>query len=515
MFVLYGHDQKTHDAACGRLGDYAHLLEEVLAAREKGEDPQLSIGLTRRNFFNLDRMTETACAFTGQEPPDLAERFSVHPVGKIQTNFNRHLKLLMPFSYQTGIEIEFLDPDLAAILRNIERVAGPTNEKDLLRLLGIFAGTTFVGPKRLLIDPLYACNLDCLYCNNFSEPRKNINRQRMESDPLFAGRDKVLDFTTFEKVVEQAAEMGVEAVSFVGGGEPILHPRFAEMIAKACNLGFLVDFSTNGIALSQKLAADIARAAPDSVTFSIAAGSDESYRAIHPRQKEGTYQKVMANARQLADLRAKGESKRPLMIALHVLCSLNFHEPEQMVRRAHEAGFDEVWLQMLHVRDFCRDLILSQTQIEQCKQNVARARKLAEELGLGFADYIDYQLENLRPDGAWSRGSFLDRGCLVGWTFSILTCGGEVSFCCGWKFVDAIGETGFRGVWESEKYDRLRQAARNLGKDENPLLKNGKHLLDEFCSSCDNHNFNNEVLQLLKKYELIDYLDTDPAFKDR
>jgi MoaA/NifB/PqqE/SkfB family radical SAM enzyme len=509
MSRLLGDTAALHDSVAGRAGDFDRTLAEVRAARDRGEPPALSIGLTRRNFHVLDPMVALACRETGTAPPDVGEPYDVRPVGKVHANLVRRLKALAPFQYRSGIEIEFVDPDLAAILRGVERVVGPTNEGDMLRALGMLAGTVFVGPKRLLVDPLYACNLDCVYCNNFSAPRKNatrLHRPAADDDPRVAGRGKVLDWATYETAVREARAMGVEALSLVGGGEPLLHPRFADMLDLATALGFQVDTSTNGIALTGEIARRIVRAAPDSMTVSLSAATDATFRVLHPDQPPGTYARAMENVRRLADLRGAAGSARPNLIALYVVCNANFREAEAMVRAAKDAGFDEVWFQLVHVRDFCKGLALSAEEIPACRAAIARAKGLAASLGVRFSDYISFQLDHVRPDGTWSAGSFVERGCLVGWTFSLLACGGEVSFCCGWKFVGPVEGGGFRTVWESARYGELREAALRLGRGDNPVLDNGKRLFDEFCLSCDNHNLNREAFDLLEKADLLKYL---------
>ena len=49
-----------------------------------------------------------------------------------------------------------------------------------------------------------------------------------------------------------------------------------------------------------------------------------------------------------------------------------------------------------------------------------------------------------------------------------------------------------------------------MGKAPNMKLANGKMLFDEFCLSCDNHNFNREVFDLMESYDLLRFLDPVP-----
>ena len=367
----------------------------------------------------------------------------------------------------------------------------------------MIAGRPLTGPRSLLIDALFACNLDCSYCNNFASRRQNAHK----ADPIWETRDKVMPYDTFERAIIEARELGVEAVSIVGGGEPLLHPRIGDMVKHIADQGLALNLSTNGTNMTPELARRFVEVRPDAITFSVTGCSDESYRKLHPAQKDGTWTKVMEGVRGLRALREESGQPKPMLIALHVLCNANYDEPEALVRASAEYGFDEVWLQLVHIRDFCGHLAMNPDEIAACRENVEKARALAAELGLGFSDYIDFQLDNIRPDGTWSKGSFVDRGCLVGWDFSVLTCGGDVSFCCGWKFVDNLNGKGFRAVWESDAYHRMRHAALHLGRGDNPKTTNNKRLFDEACFSCDNHDMNQAMFRALERYDLLRYVE--------
>ncbi len=51
---------------------------------------------------------------------------------------------------------------------------------------------------------------------------------------------------TFEKVVENVLEAGVEKISFSGWGEPLVNPYIIEFIKCAKESGFKVLLNTNG-----------------------------------------------------------------------------------------------------------------------------------------------------------------------------------------------------------------------------------------------------------------------------
>jgi MoaA/NifB/PqqE/SkfB family radical SAM enzyme len=134
------------------------------------------------------------------------------------------------------------------------------------------------------------------------------------------------------------------------------------------------------------------------------------------------------------------------------------------------------------------------------------AKQLAASLGLEIADYMDLQLEHVHSDGTWSKNIFEDYGCLVGWFFSYLNVAAEASFCCGNKILGDLNETNFKDLWQSPDYALFRNKARAFDWDDNLKARNETMLLDEFCHNCDNHNFNMEMVDILKKLQLLPFV---------
>ena len=89
------------------------------------------------------------------------------------------------------------------------------------------------GPRRLSVELANICNLHCSYCFRSDE---NLYSSHAEFFPL----------TLLERVIDEAcAAASVTRISFTGG-EPTLHPQFAEALRIIGNAGLTVSFVTNG-----------------------------------------------------------------------------------------------------------------------------------------------------------------------------------------------------------------------------------------------------------------------------
>jgi len=503
QLVLCGSVAEIHDRAVGRTGDLERTMEQLKANPAR----PFAIGLSRYNFFELQEIARFWTQLAGKGF-DAGVEFALRPLDSIADRFQKQVDELKA----ADIPAVVIDPELTDLLETVERAAkgGVVSETMLLRLLGMVCDQAFVGPYRLLFDPLYACNLDCIYCNNFSVARRNVPKEVMESDPLYRFRGKSLDPERFKALMREARELGVEAVSVVGSGEPTLYPHLAEVLKFAHELGFEnIDISTNGVKFTRELAEAAIDCELSSVTFSVTGATAESFARFHP-QGAKHYDTIMKNIKRLSKLKRRHGAKKPTIVVLHVVTKRNLDELEASVEQAANAGADMIWFQPIHPREFSHDLELGTDDVETLKNEYARAKATAGRLGIELPWEFEFQLARLRPGGSWSGPQLAS--CPVGWWFSIITCAERVNFCCGWKEVGCIEGTSYAELWRSERYRAYRHFGKHIRERGGVRFENGKTLMDDFCFWCDNFNFVAEIFGLLEKTGLLEFYSQDKPF---
>lgn len=503
QLLLCGSKPSIHDRAVKKVGDFEQTIERFRA------DPsqELAIGLSRFNFFEVIEILKLWHNLTNTQ----VVKFPPYPLRPVNSIFYR-FKLLVEEIKQSQIPIVFLDEDLIPLLKTVERASKleKTSDPNLLRLLGMVCDQPFIGPNRLLFDPLYACNLDCIYCNNFSVARRNVSKEEMERNPVYRFRGRSIAPERFMAFLKEAKELGVEAISIVGSGEPTLYPHLLEILKFAHELGFAgIDVSTNGIRFSKELTKAAVKYDLSSVTFSITGATKSSFAYFHPNGAKN-YRRIMKNIKYLAKLKQKYKTKRPVVAVLHVVTKKNIAELEEVMRQAASVGANKVWFQMIHPREFSKGLELDQNDISRLKEAYKKAKDTAARLFLETSWEFEFQLDKLRPGGSWSGPQL--KSCPVGWWFSIITCAERASFCCGWKEVGNIEGKSFKGLWNSEKYQAYRHAGKHIWHFGDVMFDNDKNLLDDFCFYCDNFNFVAEIFGLLEKTDLLKFYVRDEPF---
>lgn len=136
----------------------------------------------------------------------------------------------------------------------------------------------------VLVELTYRCNLDCFFCYNDLDLRGEPLR-REQYFQLFA----------------ELCDLGVLHLT-LSGGEPLAHPDFLALGARARELGFAVRVKSNGHALRGELA----RRLRDEVDpFLLEISLHGATAATHDRQTRvpGSFERLLAN---LAELRALG-----------------------------------------------------------------------------------------------------------------------------------------------------------------------------------------------------------------
>lgn len=92
----------------------------------------------------------------------------------------------------------------------------------------------YVQPVTVEIDPSNRCNLNCSFCM-YSEYRKNNNVD--------------LNIEDYNRVINELSLEGTKSITFTGGGEPTMNPKFNHMVEMALAYDFEIGLITNGIKL--------------------------------------------------------------------------------------------------------------------------------------------------------------------------------------------------------------------------------------------------------------------------
>ena len=145
-------------------------------------------------------------------------------------------------------------------------------------------------PVHVRIKPTNLCNHNCWYCAYRADDLK-LGEDMDERDAIPA--DKMFE------IVDDLIEMGVKAVTFSGGGEPLLYKPLPEVIDRLAAGGVRVATLTNGSNLRGRVAEALARHATW-VRVSVDAWDDAGYAKARGIG-DGQFTRLLENMRAFAD----------------------------------------------------------------------------------------------------------------------------------------------------------------------------------------------------------------------
>ncbi len=146
--------------------------------------------------------------------------------------------------------------------------------------------------RRAYVEITTRCNLDCAMCV----------RQVWRDTP------GEMTWETFQAIIEGLrAFPDLRRITFGGYGEPLTHPRFPEMMARAAGLEVGMTLTTNGLLLDETMAKKLLDARLDTVVVSLDTVHIQAYKRA---RLEGGIERVLDNVRTLRVL----AQQRGLMI---------------------------------------------------------------------------------------------------------------------------------------------------------------------------------------------------------
>ncbi len=319
-------------------------------------------------------------------------------------------------------------------------------------------------PVVLYLEAAAICNLRCPMCpTTMGIPR----------DPY---RVKIFDFKLLPRV--EPILPFVHRCFLSGGGEPLLHPRFFDLVKVLKDNGVETYFNCNATLMDEEKAAKILDLGVDTISFSIDGATRETYERIRVGAQ---FDKVIENVARLSKMKKSRGQVTPYINSQFTVTRGNAHEIVEAVRVAASLSVNQLVVEPL-TPVFCFDreyekyyrenLVPSSEIIGRARE----AREEAEKLGVIFSSH--YLFKDECPDPP--------RTCVQPWTTLGVRVDGRVFTCCG--TMEQMGDLAVQEIgqiWNGEKYRSLRRAA-------------ASGQFPDFCSLCLSENranhFNEDIL---------------------
>ncbi len=101
-----------------------------------------------------------------------------------------------------------------------------------------------IAPVQIHLIPTNRCNQNCVFC-----------AYRLPDYPSaknFESRDEIPSHKLLE-IIDSCKDLGVKAIQYTGGGEPLVHPSISEAFERTLDHGLELALVSNGQALTDAL----------------------------------------------------------------------------------------------------------------------------------------------------------------------------------------------------------------------------------------------------------------------
>ncbi len=321
------------------------------------------------------------------------------------------------------------------------------------------------------IEPVGQCNLRCQMC---------AIPFRQDGPPY--GPLAFMKWETYTRLIDEFTTL--KHLHLQGLGEPMMHPRFFDMVRYAADRGIRVTTNSNFTLLNAKRAESCVTCGLAELHISIDGATAATYERIRVRSH---FDKILRNLDLLLDAKQRHNTDAPRLQMVSVIMRQNLHELPDLVRLAHRYQFSSLFVQHL-CHDFgestlpaeykpMRDFVQVQTLLEEEPGRVERyfgaARQVAAELGVELR--LPKTRMRMHPPGTPGR-----QRCSWPWTGAYISYDGRAMPCCMVSTPDRINfgsmaEQGVEAIWNSEPFESFRA---QLDSDTPP----------EICASCSVYN---------------------------
>ena len=323
-------------------------------------------------------------------------------------------------------------------------------------------------PIYIRIKPTNYCNHKCYYCSYADHElglRDSVNRQDQ------------IPWNKMQEIVSDMADMGVKAVTFSGGGEPLVYPYIVETMEKVLNAGIDLSIITNGQLLNGERAEILSNAKWVRVSFDSAVA--ETYSKVRRLPLEA-FGEVCNNIRSFSKIKQKNCELGINFVINHE----NYDQIYDMAEMVRELGANHI----KYTARVTKDLYAYH---EPFKHNAIEQIHKAK---TGLED-DNFRVIN-KYEGDFDSALLFHRcydKCYINRIFTVIAADSKVYFCHDKAYVKAgvVGDLqnqSFKDLWFSEEtVRRYREFSPQKECNHHCVYDDRNELLNTFYSLDRNH----------------------------
>jgi len=296
-----------------------------------------------------------------------------------------------------------------------------------------FVNEKITAPLYVRVKPTNICNHHCFYCAYDNENPTVKNEGRKDQLP----REKMIELLSDFK------DIGVKAVTYSGGGEPLIYPHISDAFERTLNSGIDLSIITNGQKLSGKRA-DLLKEAKW-VRVSLDSYDAQIFKQIR-KVPEKWFSELINNIENFSKIKSPDCEFGINFVANEY----NASKVYDSIKLFQELGADHIKITPRHIPED------SELYHEGFKEKVIGQITKARQNFPNFLIYDTYNEDfssTSIPERKYSK-------CYIMQTVPVIAANGNVHFChdkawIGNGILGSIKEKSFKELWFSKKSEEI------------------------------------------------------------
>ncbi|MGN7613895.1 radical SAM protein [Magnetococcales bacterium HHB-1] len=286
-------------------------------------------------------------------------------------------------------------------------------------------------PIHIRIKPINRCNHSCWYCA-YKADHMQLGEDMVESDVI--PQDKM------DEIVTDLLAMNVRAVTFSGGGEPLIYKNLSHYVERLALGGIRVAALTNGSNLKGRTAQIFAKHATW-IRISIDAWDDESYRKARSIRGDA-FTQVMNNMANFSKL-----SSSCVLGVSYIITQENYPHMFGACKKFKKAGANHIKLSGAIIsNDIAENNLYHREISDSVSKEIKKCQSLEDK---SFSIINHYHELNERFDKDYTFCPFLQYLTVIGADCQVYSCQDKAYNEKG--LLGSIKEQSFQKFWFSEE----------------------------------------------------------------
>ncbi len=285
-----------------------------------------------------------------------------------------------------------------------------------------FTNNRVTAPICIRIKPTNRCCHNCFFCvynSNFSAMHENTNRH----DEISSSK--------MSEIIKDIASIGVKAVTYSGGGEPLVHPQIDKILDNTISNGLSLSMLTNGQKITNFISDYLIEA--KWIRISMDYYSEESF-SLSKRGNSKMYKELCNNLKNFTT-----KNKTCEIGINYVITKENYLFLEDSIKLIMSLGIDNVryapvWT--IDFKEYHRDITKPVLESLQCIRN-----KYSNYITI----YDSYNIDSIVTDRVYNKCYFQQIVPVIGADLNVYNCHNKAYSKDG--IVGSIKDKKFSELW--------------------------------------------------------------------